>query len=120
MKEMEGEGPRHTHLLNPIRDLADNWNIDVAHELEEYLAEVKRRETSAERTISLLSPFLLSLSCSSLRINLSLSPFSNLMDLIYESLIEMKANFKGKKNSEKNIQTILPWAPPGPFAGRLP
>ena len=31
---------RFTHLLQPIRDLAENWNIDVASELEEYLQEV--------------------------------------------------------------------------------
>lgn len=28
---------RFAHLLKPIRDLAENWNIDVASELEEYL-----------------------------------------------------------------------------------
>lgn len=31
---------RFAHLLNPIRDLAKNWNIDLASNLEEYLAEV--------------------------------------------------------------------------------
>ena len=31
---------RFLHLLKPIRDLAMNWNIDVASELEEYLSEV--------------------------------------------------------------------------------
>lgn len=28
---------RFAALLQPIRDLAQTWNIDVAHELEEYL-----------------------------------------------------------------------------------
>ena len=31
---------RFSHLLQPIRDLAENWNIDVASELEDYLNEV--------------------------------------------------------------------------------
>lgn len=31
---------RFTHLLQPIRDLTKNWDIDVASQLEEYLAEV--------------------------------------------------------------------------------
>ena len=31
---------RFLHLLQPIRDLAENWNIDVASELEDYLNEV--------------------------------------------------------------------------------
>lgn len=41
---MEREGgdlqTRFAHLLQPIRDLAKNWDIDVATLLEEYLAEV--------------------------------------------------------------------------------
>lgn len=31
---------RYIHLLQPIRDLTKNWDIDVAAQLEEYLAEV--------------------------------------------------------------------------------
>lgn len=31
---------RFTHLLQPIRDLAENWCIDIARELEDYVAEV--------------------------------------------------------------------------------
>jgi len=32
---------RFAHLLEPIRDLASNWQIDIASELEEYLAELE-------------------------------------------------------------------------------
>lgn len=32
---------RYAHFLQPIRDLADNWNIDLALELEEYLQELQ-------------------------------------------------------------------------------
>jgi len=31
---------RFTHLLRPIRDLTENWNIDIAKYLEDYLHEV--------------------------------------------------------------------------------
>jgi hypothetical protein len=31
---------RFSELLNPIRDLAKNWDIDLAHSLEEYLEEL--------------------------------------------------------------------------------
>ena len=31
------EAPRYAHLLQPIRDLAANWDVDLASELEEYL-----------------------------------------------------------------------------------
>jgi len=36
----EGKENRFSHLLQPIRDLAQNWNVDIAKELEEYLEEV--------------------------------------------------------------------------------
>ena len=28
---------RFSHLLQPIRDLAGNWDVNVAEELEDYL-----------------------------------------------------------------------------------
>nr|XP_014351603.1 PREDICTED: condensin-2 complex subunit H2 [Latimeria chalumnae] len=31
---------RYTHLLQPIRDLTKNWEVDVASQLEEYLEEL--------------------------------------------------------------------------------
>jgi len=36
----DGES-RFAHLLQPIRDLATNWDIDLARELEDYLSEVR-------------------------------------------------------------------------------
>ena len=36
-KNERGEESRFAHLLKPIRDLAENWNIDIAAELVEYL-----------------------------------------------------------------------------------
>ncbi|KAL1524614.1 hypothetical protein AB1Y20_019503 [Prymnesium parvum] len=32
---------RYAHLLEPIRDLAENWRIDIASELQDYLAELE-------------------------------------------------------------------------------
>ena len=31
------EDNRYAHLLQPIRDLAGNWDINIADELEEYM-----------------------------------------------------------------------------------
>ena len=31
---------RFGHLLQPIRDLTKNWDVDIAHYLEEYLVDV--------------------------------------------------------------------------------
>ena len=32
---------RFSHILQPIRDLSENWSIDIANELEEYLDELE-------------------------------------------------------------------------------
>ena len=37
----QSKDTRFAHLLQPIRDLADNWAIDIAAELEQYLGEVR-------------------------------------------------------------------------------
>jgi condensin-2 complex subunit H2 len=37
---------RYGHLLTPIRDLAANWSVDIAGELEEYLLELEDLEIS--------------------------------------------------------------------------
>ena len=39
---------RFGHLLEPIRDLAENWGIDKASELEEYLLELESITISFE------------------------------------------------------------------------
>ena len=36
-----GTDARFANLLEPIRDLAQNWSIDIASELEEYLGELE-------------------------------------------------------------------------------
>lgn len=39
-------GNRYHHLLQPIRDLSKVWNIEIAEELEKYIAEVASLEFS--------------------------------------------------------------------------
>ena len=42
MSSQSGEMEAHfAALLEPIRDMAKNWDIDIAHHLEEYLEEVR-------------------------------------------------------------------------------
>uniref|UniRef100_A0A3B4XEW4 Condensin-2 complex subunit H2 n=1 Tax=Seriola lalandi dorsalis TaxID=1841481 RepID=A0A3B4XEW4_SERLL len=38
---MESTESRYAHLLQPIRELTKNWEIDVASELNDYLEEVR-------------------------------------------------------------------------------
>ena len=40
--EEEDRRNRFGHLLQPIRDLAENFNIDLAHELEDYLDDLEQ------------------------------------------------------------------------------
>ena len=47
---MEEREKRFAHLLQPIRDLAKNWDIDIAGQLEEYLSEVGSGATRARLT----------------------------------------------------------------------
>merc|ERR1719331_1718187 len=46
--EADGEGKRFAHLLQPIKDLAETWNIDIAAELGEYLEELEGIEMTFE------------------------------------------------------------------------
>lgn len=39
--DMEDVEVRFAHLLQPIRDLTKNWEVDVAAQLGEYLEEVR-------------------------------------------------------------------------------
>lgn len=39
--DMEDVEVRFAHLLQPIRDLTKNWEVDVATQLGEYLEEVR-------------------------------------------------------------------------------
>ena len=38
---MESTESRFAHLLQPIRELTKNWDVDVASELNDYLEEVR-------------------------------------------------------------------------------
>lgn len=48
MREDPQEASRFSNLLQPIRDLAENWNIDIARELEEYIEILSEATFSAE------------------------------------------------------------------------
>ena len=38
------EQTRFANFMRPIRDLNKNWDVDVATQLEEFLAEVRPRD----------------------------------------------------------------------------
>lgn len=39
---MDTAETRYAHLLQPLRDLTKNWDIDLASQLGEYLEEVRK------------------------------------------------------------------------------
>jgi len=41
MEQSQSREARFKKFLEPLRDLASNWNIDVAKDLEEYLDELE-------------------------------------------------------------------------------
>jgi hypothetical protein len=45
------EEARFHHLLAPLRDLAKNWNIDIATDLEDYLDELDKVSTCAYKLL---------------------------------------------------------------------
>eukprot|EP00958_Prasinococcus_capsulatus_P013438 scaffold1387_cov382-Prasinococcus_capsulatus_cf.AAC.2 len=46
---------RYKHFLQPIKDLATNWNVDIASELEEYLADLSEIQFSFDEGQSSLN-----------------------------------------------------------------
>ena len=51
---MESAENRFAHLLQPIRELTKNWDIDVASELNDYLEEVKQQQQPQLQRTNLL------------------------------------------------------------------
>jgi len=37
----DGKESRFAHLLEPLRDLSQNWSVDLAGELSDYLAQLE-------------------------------------------------------------------------------
>lgn len=50
-----GADPRYAHLLEPLRDLAENWKIDIATELTDYLGELDRMVVSLDGGVTSLN-----------------------------------------------------------------
>jgi condensin-2 complex subunit H2 len=38
--QLDGLEARYAHILQPIKDLTKNWDVDIAAYLEDYLEEV--------------------------------------------------------------------------------
>jgi hypothetical protein len=61
------EESRWQHLLAPIRDLAQNWNTDIAKDLQDYLAQLEEISFSFDggaTSLNFAEGARLSLACS--------------------------------------------------------
>lgn len=90
-------------LIKPIRDLAQNWNIDVAHELEDYLSELDGIE------INLGSKKKLNFSQAALMIQGSTNVYSKKVEYLYrlvntilDHILKQKRIPKEKTNGIRN------------------
>jgi len=45
---MNEQDTRFASLIKPIRDLAENWDVDIAHTLEDYLDDLEEIRLSVE------------------------------------------------------------------------
>lgn len=55
---MDSAETRYAHLLQPLRDLTKNWDIDLASQLGEYLEEVRKHTEIKHHLNGLNAPFL--------------------------------------------------------------
>lgn len=88
---------RHKHLLEPIRDLATNWNIDLASELEDYLHELESVTISFDdgESINFVEAALL--------IQGSACVYSKKVEYLYNLLYKcLEVVTEKKKTKEKN------------------
>jgi len=54
---MDSAETRYAHLLQPLRDLTKNWDIDLASQLGEYLEEVRKHTEIKHRLSDSNVPF---------------------------------------------------------------
>jgi hypothetical protein len=45
--DFEGAGERYKFLLQPVKDLASNWDLDIAKALEDYIHRMVEENDSA-------------------------------------------------------------------------
>uniref|UniRef100_A0A915NYK8 Condensin II complex subunit H2 N-terminal domain-containing protein n=1 Tax=Meloidogyne floridensis TaxID=298350 RepID=A0A915NYK8_9BILA len=45
--DFDGAGERYKFLLQPVKDLATNWDVDIAKTLEDYIQKVVEDDSNA-------------------------------------------------------------------------
>ncbi|KAG2490519.1 hypothetical protein HYH03_011140 [Edaphochlamys debaryana] len=88
---------RFAHLLRPIRDLQDNFNIDLAHELEEYLDQLENAQFSLE------GAGMVDFAEAALLIQGSTCVYSKKVEYLYNLVYQALEAVKGRKQKQAGV-----------------
>jgi condensin-2 complex subunit H2 len=96
------------HLLQPIRDLAQNWNIDIAQDLESYLDQLEDIQVSVDGGQSLVN-----FAEAALLIQGSACVYSRKVDLLSHLVQHVLDIIFSRKRPDAALDLNVPVAPEG-------
>ena len=106
------ESGRFHHLLQPIRDLAQNWNIDIAQDLENYLDQLDNIQVSVDGGQSLVN-----FAEAALLIQGSACVYSRKVDLLSHLVQHVLDIIFSRKRPDAALDLNVPVAPEGGAEG---
>lgn len=92
---------RFKHLIEPIRDLAKNWNVDVASELEDYIGELESISFSADGGVTQLN-----FAEAALLIQGSACIYSKKVEYLYELVFQAINFIEKRKRKEREAAKL--------------
>ncbi|KAG1701413.1 Condensin-2 complex subunit H2 [Nymphon striatum] len=92
---------RFSHLLNPIRDLAKNWNIDLSSNLEEYLADLGNIELTFDNGKTTMN-----FAQAALLIQGSACVYSKKVEYLYNLVCGILKLFSSGKHLQNNAEKV--------------
>ncbi|KAG2437466.1 hypothetical protein HXX76_006116 [Chlamydomonas incerta] len=110
--DLNGVESRFAHLLKPIRDLQDNFNIDLAHELEEYLDQLENAQFAFENASS--KNGFVDFAEAALLIQGSTCVYSKKVEYLYNLVYQALEAVKGRKRQGGSAGLLGPDGQPLP------
>ncbi|MCO5612026.1 hypothetical protein L7F22_066288 [Adiantum nelumboides] len=95
------EAPRYVHLLQPNRDLAANWAVDVARELESYLAGLSLVPTADDEGHESFN-----FAEAALLIQGSIQIYSRKVEYLYALVLQALGFIANKKQAQRENSSI--------------
>lgn len=92
---------RFAHLLKPIRDLSENFSIDLAHELEEYLEQLEHAQFTFEGAKP--GSGMVDFAEAALLIQGSTCVYSKKVEYLYNLVYQALEAVKGKKRQQQGL-----------------